>query len=196
MSLAADDDPHDIETAETASANMMAAVAGAEQHELEPVSPATSRKVSQGGDGAKEKEKRYKCQFCNRAFSRSEHRSRHERSRKSSRSHGGVCPSFRTRARDEVGWRGTAHVSMGTSTVQPWPRAFTDPMQTLRKDRSSARSVAAPSSEETCCCDTTVPSMPKMAVFHSKAMRRGETRAAKRRPTAAHPRSPSWTRQP
>lgn len=31
-------------------------------------------------------EKKYKCQFCNRAFSRSEHRSRHERSRKS-------CPS-------------------------------------------------------------------------------------------------------
>ena len=28
-------------------------------------------------------EKKYKCQFCNRAFSRSEHRSRHERSRMS-----------------------------------------------------------------------------------------------------------------
>lgn len=28
-------------------------------------------------------EKKYKCQYCNRAFSRSEHRSRHERSRKS-----------------------------------------------------------------------------------------------------------------
>lgn len=27
-------------------------------------------------------ERKYKCQFCNRAFSRSEHRSRHERSRK------------------------------------------------------------------------------------------------------------------
>lgn len=27
-------------------------------------------------------EKKYKCQFCSRAFSRSEHRSRHERSRK------------------------------------------------------------------------------------------------------------------
>jgi len=26
-------------------------------------------------------ERKYKCQFCNRAFSRSEHRSRHERSR-------------------------------------------------------------------------------------------------------------------
>jgi hypothetical protein len=60
----------------------MSAVAGASQ---EPVtSPAASRKASNGTapDKEKEKEKRYKCQFCNRAFSRSEHRSRHERSRK------------------------------------------------------------------------------------------------------------------
>jgi hypothetical protein len=49
-------------------------------------SPVASRKASNGTappDKEKEKEKRYKCQFCNRAFSRSEHRSRHERSRKS-----------------------------------------------------------------------------------------------------------------
>ena len=63
----------------------MSAVAGASQ---EPIaSPALSRKASTNGtappDKEKEKEKRYKCQFCNRAFSRSEHRSRHERSRKS-----------------------------------------------------------------------------------------------------------------
>ena len=63
----------------------MSAVAGASQ---EPIaSPAVSRKASTNGtappDKEKEKEKRYKCQFCNRAFSRSEHRSRHERSRKS-----------------------------------------------------------------------------------------------------------------
>jgi len=37
-------------------------------------------------------EKKYKCQFCNRAFSRSEHRSRHERSRKSpSQCRDGAC---------------------------------------------------------------------------------------------------------
>lgn len=63
----------------------MSAVAGASQEQ--PVaSPAASRKASTTGtaplDKEKEKEKRYKCQFCNRAFSRSEHRSRHERSRK------------------------------------------------------------------------------------------------------------------
>ena len=50
-------------------------------------------------------DKKYKCQFCARAFSRSEHRSRHERSRKClptfplsrwrGRSHGGVVkPTF------------------------------------------------------------------------------------------------------
>lgn len=54
----------------------MSAVAGA----APPASPANVRKASGGIE--KEKEKRYKCQFCNRAFSRSEHRSRHERSRK------------------------------------------------------------------------------------------------------------------
>jgi uncharacterized Zn-finger protein len=39
-------------------------------------SPAVARKTGAAP------EKKYKCQFCNRAFSRSEHRSRHERSRK------------------------------------------------------------------------------------------------------------------
>ena len=46
-------------------------------------------------------DKKYKCQFCARAFSRSEHRSRHERSRKCLPTfffflfllvHGGVAP--------------------------------------------------------------------------------------------------------
>ncbi|KJX95523.1 C2H2 finger domain protein [Zymoseptoria brevis] len=41
--------------------------------------PTTANRKASTGE-AKEKEKRYKCQFCNRAFSRSEHRSRHERS--------------------------------------------------------------------------------------------------------------------
>jgi hypothetical protein len=40
-------------------------------------------------------EKKYKCQFCNRAFSRSEHRSRHERSRE----YLPVCSAM------EVAWR-------------------------------------------------------------------------------------------
>jgi len=44
-------------------------------------SPVASRKSS-----STVPEKKYKCQFCNRAFSRSEHRSRHERSREYSES--------------------------------------------------------------------------------------------------------------
>ncbi|KAF2765797.1 hypothetical protein EJ03DRAFT_196065 [Teratosphaeria nubilosa] len=51
-----------------AGAEAMAHAAGTEQK-----APATT-------PDAKEKAKRYKCQFCSRAFSRSEHRSRHERS--------------------------------------------------------------------------------------------------------------------
>lgn len=38
-------------------------------------------------------EKKYKCQFCNRAFSRSEHRSRHERSRKAHRKPFPITPN-------------------------------------------------------------------------------------------------------
>lgn len=55
-------------------------------------SPAAARKPSLVP------EKKYKCQFCNRAFSRSEHRSRHERSRKSPSpliTHGG-CGAIET----------------------------------------------------------------------------------------------------
>ncbi|KAF2216148.1 hypothetical protein CERZMDRAFT_109117 [Cercospora zeae-maydis SCOH1-5] len=55
----------------------MSAVAGALPTASAPTPAA--RKPTAAGD-VKEKEKRYKCQFCNRAFSRSEHRSRHERS--------------------------------------------------------------------------------------------------------------------
>ncbi|KAK6393495.1 hypothetical protein LTR65_002367 [Meristemomyces frigidus] len=58
----------------------MSAVAGASQPD-QPLSPTVGRKASNtNGETASQKEKKYKCQFCSRAFSRSEHRSRHERS--------------------------------------------------------------------------------------------------------------------
>ncbi|KAI6962671.1 hypothetical protein KC329_g16247 [Hortaea werneckii] len=60
----------------------MSAVAGSEQL-VAPISPASTRKASDStGEkpSSNSKEKRYKCTFCSRAFSRSEHRSRHERS--------------------------------------------------------------------------------------------------------------------
>nr|OQO21011.1 hypothetical protein B0A51_12875 [Rachicladosporium sp. CCFEE 5018] len=61
----------------------MDATAGAMDATPLAVSPPSAKRANiMNGttpDG-KEKEKRYKCQFCNRAFSRSEHRSRHDRS--------------------------------------------------------------------------------------------------------------------
>ena len=52
----------------------MPTVAGAPASAVAPVAkPAKPQHVP---------DKKYKCQFCARAFSRSEHRSRHERSRK------------------------------------------------------------------------------------------------------------------
>ncbi|EMC98069.1 hypothetical protein BAUCODRAFT_67300 [Baudoinia panamericana UAMH 10762] len=59
---------------------MSAAVAGADGSASNPVSPSTSRKASGATEANGEKPKKYKCQYCSRAFSRSEHRSRHERS--------------------------------------------------------------------------------------------------------------------
>ncbi|KAK5719565.1 hypothetical protein LTR17_015351 [Elasticomyces elasticus] len=60
---------------------MSSTVAGAEPGAATPaMSPTIGRKASNAGETATGKEKRYKCQFCARAFSRSEHRSRHERS--------------------------------------------------------------------------------------------------------------------
>lgn len=96
----------------------MSAVAGASQ---EPVaSPAASRKASTGTaatDKEKEKEKRYKCQFCNRAFSRSEHRSRHERSRKFTQQESPSRPASHATMRRgasrcrNVGWWGTTRIA-------------------------------------------------------------------------------------
>ena len=45
---------------------------------MAPTAPAPANSPAKKGNAP---EKKYKCQFCNRAFSRSEHRSRHERSR-------------------------------------------------------------------------------------------------------------------
>ncbi|TKA66638.1 hypothetical protein B0A55_10864 [Friedmanniomyces simplex] len=61
---------------------MSATVAGADQTTATApaLSPTVGRKASSAAEPGTGKEKRYKCQFCARAFSRSEHRSRHERS--------------------------------------------------------------------------------------------------------------------
>ncbi|KAK4553874.1 hypothetical protein LTR86_009049 [Recurvomyces mirabilis] len=60
---------------------MSAAIAGSEgTATLTSLSPTAGRKQSSNTETVGGKEKRYRCQFCERAFSRSEHRSRHERS--------------------------------------------------------------------------------------------------------------------
>jgi hypothetical protein len=85
-------------------------------------------------------EKKYKCQFCNRAFSRSEHRSRHERSRKSKFL---LMRGAAVESRTE-GQSATVHERQLTSTSQ-----------TPKKDLSNARNVEAPSFAETFSYDMT-----------------------------------------
>lgn len=99
--------------------------------------PTTTRKASGSAP-----EKKYKCQFCNRAFSRSEHRSRHERSRK-------YNPK----------WRAFAHARDAGKC-----REKLIALQIPKNDRSSAPSVEAPSFDETSSSATTAPSTPKTAV--------------------------------
>ena len=88
---------------------------------LSATSQASTPKKASGGAP----EKKYKCQFCNRAFSRSEHRSRHERSRKLSSPP--PCPpkleSPRTRGLAHA-MRGRNKVSVLTSSTDTKERPF------------------------------------------------------------------------
>lgn len=63
-------------------------------------------------------EKKYKCQFCNRAFSRSEHRSRHERSRK--------CPLLAQRRYGSSAWLERGSCLLRRDTFAPWSRCGED----------------------------------------------------------------------
>jgi hypothetical protein len=60
----------------------IAAVMPAASAEMATATSEPSTSTSTPRKAVSAPEKKYKCQFCNRAFSRSEHRSRHERSRK------------------------------------------------------------------------------------------------------------------
>lgn len=126
-------------------------------------SPSISRKSS-----ASAPEKKYKCQFCNRAFSRSEHRSRHERSRKLTR------PAT------------VAHASMLTFFLQ-----------TPKNALSNALSAVAPSFVATSYCATTVPYTQRMEVCRCKATLSDEAMHPSSRLKQPHPSSPwVWSRQP
>lgn len=74
------DKNQDQSRAKRASSSIMPATATAS---ASAASAPSAPSVTPGRKTSAVPEKKYKCQFCNRAFSRSEHRSRHERSRKS-----------------------------------------------------------------------------------------------------------------
>lgn len=93
-------------------------------------------------------EKKYKCQFCSRAFSRSEHRSRHERSRKLYMSPSPELPP-----------------PWGTTHHELWWRSASDIFDQIPKnDPSNVQSVAAPLYDVISFSAMTGRSMPKMVV--------------------------------
>lgn len=146
-------------------------------------------------------EKKYKCQFCNRAFSRSEHRSRHERSRKfiyfPTLVHGGVEGLMVPLRGGVVELDTLAHpIAPSLSTFTTQLMRMSSIVQTPKSAPSNARNVGVPLSGETCSCDTTGPSTPKMEECHSSAKS-----SVVRPPSQRHPRLPppsgtsNWTRQ-
>lgn len=113
--------------------------------------PSTSTSNPSPRKPASAPEKKYKCQFCNRAFSRSEHRSRHERSRKSQ--------NF------VVAWgRCLLPGMVGHTDSQIANNAF---MQTPKNDHSSVPSAAVPSSVAISSCAMIALYMQKMVAFLS-----------------------------
>ena len=129
-------------------------------------------------------EKKYKCQFCNRAFSRSEHRSRHERSRK-----------FIYFFSVDVGSNDGKVHALVAGSISFLADPLLSPSQTPRSVLSNVRNVEAPSSAAIFCYGTTGPSMPKMVEYLSSAKSR-DGRAQSRLRWRARPKHPSsWTRR-
>lgn len=154
-------------------------------------------------------EKKYKCQFCNRAFSRSEHRSRHERSRKFRTSSStlvflssGVGPAL---VGSLFGLAYTHHDFPSSPPLlvnRNFPSANSDtppprvPTQIPKSDRSNAASAEVPLCGEICSSATIAPCTPKMEAFRCTAKSSGAP-APRRRPRRPPPNNPSsWTRPP
>lgn len=116
-------------------------------------------------------EKKYKCQFCSRAFSRSEHRSRHERSRKLYEPLTSTPPPW-----------GTAHhelyVAVNADRCQQIPR----------KDLLSVLNVAVPLFDATSSFAMTALSMPKTVapLYRQKA---GSDRVPRHRRSKTNPKT-------
>jgi hypothetical protein len=131
--------------------------------------PSTSTTNPSPRKAASAPEKKYKCQFCNRAFSRSEHRSRHERSRKSRNyffAWGRCLPP---------GWRGHTDFQIANRSC----------MQTPKNDHSSVPNAEALSSVAISFSDMTELSMRKMAEF-LLYLRVGKEAGQSRRPQRDH----------
>ena len=117
-------------------------------------------------------DKKYKCQFCNRAFSRSEHRSRHERSRK-------CLPTFPLSR-----WRGSSHGGVVKPTFCLLVLIFSPHSQTPRNDPLNAQSAGVPLCDETSSYDTIELSTQKMEEYRWSAKSRDG------RAQSQHPRRP------
>ena len=132
-------------------------------------------------------DKKYKCQFCARAFSRSEHRSRHERSRKFIR----TFPSLLVDGGVASPWWGREE----THLLPTFTNFYPSRAQTPKNDLSNAQSAAVPLYDEIFCYDMIEPSTPKMEEYRWSAKSRGG------RAQSQHPRPPpqshpsTWIRQ-
>lgn len=157
-------------------------------------------------------EKKYKCQYCNRAFSRSEHRSRHERSRKF------VDYFYFVQARDEgQAQRQLPHRAFSrpnlimarhaTTPAINHPHPPSAPltfianmliMQTPRNVLSNAKNVEVPSFVEISCSATTELCMPKMEECPFSLKEEKEQAQPRHRPRTQSPPSTSirarWSR--
>ena len=98
-------------------------------------------------------DKKYKCQFCARAFSRSEHRSRHERSRK-------FLPTILFPFSPSM--EGSLHGGVVKPTFCLLLLILHHRPQTPKSDPSNAQSAAVPLCDETFCYDMIGLYMPKM----------------------------------
>ena len=133
-------------------------------------------------------EKKYKCQFCNRAFSRSEHRSRHERSRKFLRAFRVVYLNRGVRGVDDGSWWGR-EITLATKLISIVA-------QTPKSDRSNVSSAAVPLSDEISFSVTIAPCTPKMEVSRYTARSSGDQAQSRHPDRLVLPNGPSsWTRQ-
>jgi hypothetical protein len=101
---------------------------------------------------ATQPDRKYKCQYCARAFSRSEHRSRHERSRM---------------------WRETLSYQSTTPPQSPTPLVFHPPLPRPATNNEPPESCALPLNTKTRCAPSShTPEQPKANMIDSQQIPR------------------------